>query len=247
MISLFSSASHSLLSTFKNPILINNLEQLTENLNLTLQMATPFQRMFLPQQPSNPPPQELTVTTTATTSKRRRRRRPSTNDSHNEQIDIPIPYIWATSHRAKVQSLTHLIQNGIFNITGEIRCKKCGTIYQITFDLMTKFYEISSYIVRNKSSMYDRAPFIWMYPKPSKCGNCNEEQVMPVIADKKKNINWLFLLLGQMLGFCKNTHLKYFCKHTKNHRTGCKERLLYYVYLTICKQLDPSGPFDVCR
>ncbi|WOH09609.1 hypothetical protein DCAR_0729067 [Daucus carota subsp. sativus] len=47
----------------------------------------------------------------------------------------------------------------------------------------------------------------------------------------------------QMLGCCTVEQLKYFCKHTKNHRTGAKDRVLYLTYLAICKQLDPKGPF----
>lgn len=34
---------------------------------------------------------------------------------------------------------------------------------------------------------------------------------------RKKFINWLFLLLGQMLGYCTLQQLKYLFKHTKNH------------------------------
>ncbi|KAJ6365106.1 hypothetical protein OIU76_029972 [Salix suchowensis] len=71
-----------------------------------------------------------------------------------------------------------------------------------------------------------------------------ENSAKPVIANKKRKINWLFLLLGQMLGCCTLDQLKYFCKHTKNHRTGAKDRVLFLAYLGLCKQLDPNGPFD---
>jgi hypothetical protein len=47
-----------------------------------------------------------------------------------------------------------------------------------------------------------------------------------------------------MLGCCTLDQLKYFCKHTKNHRTGAKDRVLFLAYLGLCKQLDPNGPFD---
>jgi hypothetical protein len=94
-------------------------------------------------------------------------------------------------------------------------------------------------------TMNDRAT-IWMNPRLSRCENCNQENcVKPIIADKKRSINWLFLLLGQMLGCCTLAQLKYFCKHTKNHRTGAKDRLLYLTYLGLCKQLDLNGPFHV--
>ncbi|THG02676.1 hypothetical protein TEA_012074 [Camellia sinensis var. sinensis] len=77
------------------------------------------------------------------------------------------------------------------------------------------------------------------------CKFCEQENnAKPVISEKKKSINWLFLLLGQMIGCCTLEQLKYFCKHTKNHRTGAKDRVLYLTYLGLCKQLDPNGPFD---
>jgi hypothetical protein len=93
--------------------------------------------------------------------------------------------------------------------------------------------------------MHDRAPSDWMNPVLPRCQFCDQENsVKPVIANKKQKINWLFLLLGQMLGCCTLDQLKYFCKHTKNHRTGAKDRVLYLAYLGMCKQLDPNGPFD---
>ncbi|KAL4352204.1 hypothetical protein GQ457_06G007910 [Hibiscus cannabinus] len=53
------------------------------------------------------------------------------------------------------------------------------------------------------------------------------------------------VLLGKMLGCCKLSELKYFCKHTKNHKTGAKDRVLYLTYMGLCKQLDPTGPFHI--
>ncbi|EEF43292.1 hypothetical protein RCOM_0937400 [Ricinus communis] len=124
-------------------------------------------------------------------------------------------------------------------------CKRCEKQYELGFNLREKFVEVGTFIAENKNSMHDRAPGVWMTPALPTCKYCDQENsVKPVICDKKKGINWLFLLLGQMLGCCTLEQLKYFCKHTKNHRTGAKDRVLYLTYLGLCKQLDPNGPFD---
>ncbi|KAG5588223.1 hypothetical protein H5410_048657 [Solanum commersonii] len=46
-----------------------------------------------------------------------------------------------------------------------------------------------------------------------------------------------------MLGCCTLDELKFFCEHTDNHRTGAKDRVLFLAYLTLCRQVDPTGPF----
>jgi len=197
---------------------------------------TPFQGMFLPEA-SNPPqpPQDVAANRHVV---RGRRRDPPRNGP------IPIPFIWATDRRAKIHNLSRLLQNGIFNITSEVQCKSCQTKFQMSFDLVAKFDVISQYLVTNMNTMHDRAPAILMNPRLPRCVHCNQENsVKPIIAEKKKNINWLFLLLGQMLGCCNLKQLKYFCKYNNHHRTGAKNRVLYLTYLELCKQLDPSVPF----
>ncbi|RHN73898.1 hypothetical protein MtrunA17_Chr2g0303581 [Medicago truncatula] len=187
---------------------------------------------------SNPSqPQDMTANHTHVPPRRR---------SAPRSGPIPIPFIWATNHRAKIHNLNHLLQNKIFSITGDVQCKSCQTKFQMPFDLRTKFDVISQYLVTNMNTMHDRAPKILMNPRLPRCAHCNQENsVKPVIAEKKKNINWLFLLLGQMLGCCKLEQLKYFCKYNNHHRTGAKNRVLYLTYFELCQQLDPSGPFNV--
>ncbi|WOG84095.1 hypothetical protein DCAR_0103275 [Daucus carota subsp. sativus] len=159
--------------------------------------------------------------------------------------DIPPPYPWATTKRAITHTLDHLDALQIKTISGQVQCKKCERQYDMELDLHAKFIEIASFIAKNKTNMHDRAPANLMNPVLPACKFCHQDNsVKPVISDKKKSINWLFLLLGQMLGCCTLEQLKYFCKHTKNHRTGAKDRVLYLTYLAICKQLDPKGPFD---
>ncbi|CAN4077655.1 unnamed protein product [Withania somnifera] len=180
-----------------------------------------------------PPPQS--------SQRQRKRKRSGTSKSET----IPPPYPWATNQRAKVHSLNMLHSLQIFNINGNVQCKKCEKKYEMEFNLREKFEQVGSFIALNKASMHDRAPAIWMNPVFPTCKFCEQENsVKPVISTKKKSINWLFLLLGQFLGCCTLEQLKYFCKHNKNHRTGAKDRVLYLTYLTLCRQLDSSGPFD---
>lgn len=174
----------------------------------------------------------------------RPRRNPTQAPGQGKGDTVPALYPWATTHRATVHNLNYLLSKQITTITGEMQCKKCENQYEMGYDLRDKFYEVGRFIAENKSSMHDRAPSVWMNPVLPTCKFCDQENsAKPVIPDKKKQINWLFLLLGQLLGCCTLDQLKYFCKHTKNHRTGAKDRVLYLTYLGLCKQLDPNGPF----
>ncbi|KAI3474052.1 hypothetical protein Pfo_028840 [Paulownia fortunei] len=95
--------------------------------------------------------------------------------------------------------------------------------------------------MKNRDDMRHRAPAAWMNPTLPDCKFCQQNNCVKPIPSKKKSINWLFLLLGQMIGCCKLSELKYFCKHTRNHRTGAKDRVLYLTYLELCRQLDPRA------
>ncbi|KAG7960772.1 hypothetical protein I3843_10G142000 [Carya illinoinensis] len=164
-------------------------------------------------------------------------------EGKSDTVNAPFP--WATTRRTTFYSLECLLSKQIDTVTGSVQCKRCERQYEIGYNLEKKFDEVGHYIAENKSSMHDRAPSNWMNPVLPKCKFCGQENsAKPIISQKKKAINWLFLLLGQMLGCYTLEQLKYFCKHTKNHRTGAKDRVLYLTYLGLCKQLDPSGPFD---
>ena len=204
--------------------------------------------------PFVPPPQQETSTSipvvyhrpeTATPRPSRARRNPTQVPRAGKSETVPALFPWATTHRATVHSLAYMLSNEIVSITGEVQCKRCEIKYEMEYDLKEKFRDVARFIENNKSNMRDRAPSIWMNPVLPRCKYCeHENSVKPIIADKKKGINWLFLLLGQMIGCCTLEQLKYFCKHTKNHRTGAKDRVLYLTYLGLCKQLCPDGPFD---
>ncbi|KAM7531813.1 hypothetical protein LguiB_035223 [Lonicera macranthoides] len=174
-----------------------------------------------------------------------RARGPSTQILKSGKSDIvPAPYPWATTRRAMVHTLDYLLSNGINTITGEVQCKRCEKQFELQYDLKEKFTELALFISNNKADMHHRAPPSWMNPSLSACIICKQPNCAKPIINKKRSINWLFLLLGEMLGCCKLSELKYFCKHTRNHRTGAKDRVLYLTYIELCKQLDPERLFD---
>ncbi|KAL1557995.1 hypothetical protein AAHA92_08515 [Salvia divinorum] len=174
------------------------------------------------------------------------RRNPARAPLEGKGLVIPPPYPWAGTLRATVRSLNYLRERGITAIRGDVECRKCEKKFEVELDLEERFAEISTFVAENKVLLRHRAPTEWMNPELSRCGFCNQERcVKPVMSAKKRSINWLFLLLGKMLGCCSLEQLKYFCKHTENHRTGAKDRVLFLTYLSLCKQMDPSGPYDV--
>lgn len=181
----------------------------------------------------------------AESSTRGRPRKGRNSGSQMEKTTVAVRYPWGTTQPAKVQSLAYLESNGILEIRGEVQCKRCDQKYEIGFDLKREFYKVGSFLAENKSSMRERAPPCWTNPVLPTCKLCkHENSAKPVIAVEHDAINWLFLLLGQLLGCCTLDQLKYFCRHTENHRTGAKDRLLYLTYLRLCHQLDPTGPFQ---
>ncbi|KAG9148162.1 hypothetical protein Leryth_014100 [Lithospermum erythrorhizon] len=208
----------------------------------------PLQNYLFPQPPPNsfympqspPPPSNNT-----TRPSRNRRASQTTRQGRREEKTITPPYQWATDKKAHIHTLEYLVSKQIYTITGQVQCKKCEKRYEMGFNLEEKFGDVAKFIIENKTGMHERAPECWSNPVLLTCKFCEaENSVKPVIAGKKRSINWLFLLLGQMLGCCTLEQLKYFCKQTMNHRTGAKDRVLYLAYLCVCKQLQPTGPFD---
>lgn len=158
--------------------------------------------------------------------------------------EIVPPYPWATNKLAGIHTIRDLYAKNINMISGQVHCKPCNRTHTLTYDLMEKFSELYGYINDHKEVLRQRAPAIWSTPVLVPCETCKTE-MKPVISERKEEINWLFLLLGQMLGCCKLEQLKFFCGVHSNHRTGCKNRVLYITYLVLCKQLDPDGPFSL--
>ncbi|KAL0386972.1 UNVERIFIED_CONTAM: hypothetical protein Sradi_2579000 [Sesamum radiatum] len=176
----------------------------------------------------------------------RARRTPSRAPRVGKSTTITPAFPWAMNRRATVHRMSYLISRQIFTISGQVQCKKCERQDTLHFDLRQRFFKVATYVAENKINMCQRAPRSWMNPTLPRCRLCEEDNsVKPVISNKKRSINWLFLFLGEMLGCCTLDQLKYFCKHTNNHRTGAKDRVLFLTYIGICKQVDPSGPFEI--
>ncbi|CAA6657580.1 unnamed protein product [Spirodela intermedia] len=158
------------------------------------------------------------------------------------------PFRWATDRRAVVHRKDYILAQGIRAIEGEVKCRWCEHSSSISYDLEEMFQKVTKFIEGVKDQMHDRARPEWLAPTFRDCTVCGRQNCLkPVIATKKRAINWLFLLLGGTLACCNLRQLKYFCKHTGNHRTGAKDRVLYLVYLGICKQLDPKDLFEPYR
>ncbi|CAM0882221.1 unnamed protein product [Alopecurus aequalis] len=202
-----------------------------------------------PPRPSPPPSPPTRATrrrlNSSAPSKRRRSSEPRPDDNFLLADGTPPPFPWATSQAARHDTLESLLRRGITSVEGEARCKRCNCKATVVFDLEAKFREVREYVAANRHAFNDRAPQAWMDSTLPDCVACGEERCLwPAIPAEKGEINWLFLLLGQMLGCCTLEQLKYFCKNTGRHRTGAKNRVLYYAYLEMCKQLEPQGPFD---
>ncbi|GAU23054.1 hypothetical protein TSUD_337020 [Trifolium subterraneum] len=157
---------------------------------------------------------------------------------------IPPPFPWATSKRATLHTLDHLLSElKLKTISGTLQCKSCKFQQEVQIDLVENFKKVTKFIVETMEEMCDRAPDIWLHPVLPKCQSCGQEKAMEPLVTKKRNINWLFLLLSQTIGCCTLDDLKYFCKHNDTHRTGAKDRLLYSTYFGLCRQLQPNIDF----
>uniref|UniRef100_K3ZCW1 DUF7086 domain-containing protein n=1 Tax=Setaria italica TaxID=4555 RepID=K3ZCW1_SETIT len=161
-------------------------------------------------------------------------------------LHICPPYRWSTERVGVHHSLAELSKRGIDTVTGELHCKRCDHLRLLTLDIEAKFKDLCSYISCNIHGMDDRAPQRWKEPALPDCDECGQKNSMrPVIPADKHKINWVFLLLSEMLGVCTLEQLKHFCERTQQHRTGAKDRVLYSTYMELCNQLLPNGPFDM--
>ncbi|KAH7688287.1 Zinc finger RING/FYVE/PHD-type protein [Dioscorea alata] len=227
----------------------NNVDDKGEpNLALSLSLPTPHHNVSysssITPSPSHPPPTTLTPILINQDTPRSHSRR--NNNPSSPPSTIEPPYPWSTNLRATIHPLSFLISHKITTISDTMQCRHCNTLHPFTYQLQPCFQELATFIRENKHAMHDRAPNAWLNPPCLTCPSCSQpKSLKPFISTKKRSINWLSLLLGQNLGFCTLEQLKYFCKHTRNHRTGAKDRVLYLTYLALCKQLDPSGPYNV--
>ncbi|XP_062180263.1 uncharacterized protein LOC133884736 [Phragmites australis] len=154
----------------------------------------------------------------------------------------PAPFPWATERPAQHDTQESLLRRppGRHVRRGRARCKRCGARKAIAYDLESKFREVRDFVSANRHAMHDRALDAWMFPALPHCDACGHKGVVsPEIATEKREINWLFLLLRQMLGCCTLEQLRYFCMNTGRNRSGAKNRVLYYAYIVLCSQREP--------
>ncbi|KAK3161636.1 hypothetical protein QOZ80_1BG0079580 [Eleusine coracana subsp. coracana] len=169
-------------------------------------------------------------------------------DAANNAARPAPPFPWATDRPARHDTLDTLLRRGVTTVEGGARCKRCGARTTVAYDLASRFRELRAFVDANRHAMDDRAPDAWMCPALPDCGACGRRgAVWPEIPADKRDINWLFLLLGQTLGCCTLEQLKYFCMNTGRHRTGAKNRVLYYAYIELCNQLQPFGDGNDAR
>ncbi|OIW16674.1 hypothetical protein TanjilG_28731 [Lupinus angustifolius] len=122
----------------------------------------------------------------------------ATNQAGPDTINTP--YQWATSTRATVYSLEHLLSQNIISISGKVKCKWIEDLYEIEFSLSDKFNEVVGFIIKERDNMYDRAPQSWTKPVLPTCNHCGKENSLKRVFTKKRIINYLLLLLGKMIG-----------------------------------------------
>ncbi|XP_028776234.1 uncharacterized protein LOC114732978 [Neltuma alba] len=191
----------------------------------------------------SPSPPRMHLNSEPPLGRGRVRRNPSRNNGEDNNRTIPPPYPWATNRPAVVHDLRHLVSDlQIETITGMVRCNRCDKDYEIGLNLEQKLNQFWSFVASKRGTMHDRAPEEWSSPPSMTCRYCSGDGVKPIIDENKDKINWLFLFLGQILGYCTLDQLKYFCGCTRNHRTGAKDRVLYLSYREIFRQLLPEWP-----
>ncbi|WVZ20285.1 hypothetical protein V8G54_007607 [Vigna mungo] len=191
--------------------------------------------------PPNSPPKAAKNVSIVTRSLGRSRQTSCTRRSKQRSETVPALFPWAKNQRASVHSKEYLLENNINTIKGNVHCKRCEHEFELSLNLEEKLNDLCQFISKGKHKWHNRAPRVWMSPVFPKCPLCERESgSRPIIAKNKKEINWLFLLLGQMLCCCTLNHLKYFCKHNEVHRTGAKDRLLYDTYKSLVNQLLPG-------
>ncbi|KAI3977879.1 hypothetical protein MKX01_036719 [Papaver californicum] len=151
-------------------------------------------------------------------------------------VDLDVlPFEWATNRFAKIHDRDHLIAKGIHTISGEVHM-----IYKVNY------WRLVLSFTTTKRICVIRATDNWMTPVLETCPRCDQpNSLKSMIPSDKGLINWLFLFLGQMIGCCTLEQLKFFCHKNSLHRTGTKDRLIFLTYLSLCKQLDPTGPFEL--
>ncbi|XP_010463314.2 PREDICTED: uncharacterized protein LOC104743981 [Camelina sativa] len=132
----------------------------------------------------------MMMTNTAPPPVRNYRSEPAVNQNEKPET-IPPPFPWATNIRGEIHSLEYLESKEITTITGEVQCRHCEQVYEMSYDLREKFAAVEKIFVMMKRIMRERAPQMWTNPEQRRCELCGREKaVKPVIAERKSQINW---------------------------------------------------------
>ncbi|XP_021849478.1 uncharacterized protein [Spinacia oleracea] len=174
-------------------------------------------------------------------------------------VEYPQPlYPHAKPEPAKIHSLNYLLQNHILIVSKDFKCgnSECNQMYKVTYDIQTKFQELVEFIrtEKDKSLNGGVAPEKWLTPTTTlpECSNCRRKcDVDSLLGSDDRvsesayhKIDWLFLLLGRLLGVCEWNQLNYFCINNNidrsvNGMVASTSQLLYRVYFDLCRQLQP--------
>jgi len=233
-----------------NPNLNHSSISISENNNTKLSLDSSNHNTNPPNVPANinlpaatPSSRRCSGSSSGTRpGKRKRETVPScTRPAKRMRKTGPTPFPWATDQPATVHTQQYLLDNNVRTIKGKVHCKSCDKEFEYSLNLEQKLAELRNLIDNEIDNWHNRAPSEWLNPVYPTCVYCRtQSNTKPIVAKDKKEINWLFLLLGQMLGCCTLDHLKYFCEHNNIHRTGAKDRLLYLTYINLVKQLLPD-------
>ncbi|CDY37242.1 BnaA09g08630D [Brassica napus] len=87
-------------------------------------------------------------------------------------------------------------------------------------------------VIFGQEVLRHRASKVWSCPKLTPCCSC-KNGMKPVIGENKEEINWLFLLLGQMLGCCtldqlSSSHATYLVYDSYRNRAGLMAFKVYF-------------------
>ncbi|KMZ64581.1 hypothetical protein ZOSMA_35G00360 [Zostera marina] len=156
-------------------------------------------------------------------------------------VAIPPPFPWSSENRATLLTMEELARRGFNTIEGEVQCKRCNVRAVASLQLKERFEVVIHNLLDILKIGNTSAPSKWVNPQFPSCPSCKNVNCMaPIISEKKRNINWLFLYLGETIGMCNLDQLYYFYKHNMFRITGSKIHLLLYTYIGISKQLFPS-------
>ncbi|KAK1404409.1 hypothetical protein POM88_004014 [Heracleum sosnowskyi] len=115
---------------------------------------------------------------------------------------------WASNVKCKVNKLATLTTD---KIGLQVKCMECRKSYKVWLDLHTGLRNVVDFVQASRS--YE-VPIPSLTEMPRQCRECHKISILePVHAKKKRNLNWLGLLLAHELGSLSYDQLVYYCRH----------------------------------